>query len=320
MQEYEQPAFVDDLNIELTSESNMISYEQYLQENKSEVVHKRQQIDLNDRENYIDTQLRKVIVDRNEKVADFENQIHSLKQQLRTIVESHKTLSTTVDVLKMESKEKEDKYLDEIIELEKKKKALDNVVYKMGQSTQMMHMLTKPQDFYDKTHKIALGYQHPLYLTQAQRKVPDSYCGHMIVKKHDALSVNDTEETLILAEDSRNKMLEKQNDLIIQEKKVNITPIYYVALNKLSDHFVKHFVPKKYKKSFEIKEKELLFENERLLEHILYQDVMCIALHDDVGSKYVMPVNDICLEYAELEKSCIAEHSKVFELEADLVK
>ncbi|GKA15414.1 hypothetical protein Tco_0695161 [Tanacetum coccineum] len=74
------------------------------------------------------------------------------------------------------------------------------------------------------------------------------------------------------------------------------------------------------KKSFEIKEKELLFENERLLEHILYQDVMCIALHDDVGSKCVTPVNDNCLEYAELEKSCIAEHSKVLELKVDLVK
>ncbi|GJZ35338.1 hypothetical protein Tco_0581155 [Tanacetum coccineum] len=61
-----------------------------------------------------------------DKVADFENQIHSLKQQLNATVESHKTLSTTVDVLKMESKAKEDKYLYEITDLEKKNKALDN--------------------------------------------------------------------------------------------------------------------------------------------------------------------------------------------------
>ncbi|GJZ70167.1 retrovirus-related pol polyprotein from transposon TNT 1-94 [Tanacetum coccineum] len=79
--------------------------------------------------------LSEVIVDRNAKVADFENQIQSLKLLLNATVESHKTLSTTVDALKMESKAKEDKYLDEIIELENKKKSLDNVVYKMGQST-----------------------------------------------------------------------------------------------------------------------------------------------------------------------------------------
>ncbi|GJR15207.1 hypothetical protein Tco_0797859 [Tanacetum coccineum] len=65
-----------------------------------------------------------VIVDRNAKFADFEKQIQTLKLQLSATVESHKTLSTTIDVLKQESKVKEDKYLDDIIDLEKKKKAL----------------------------------------------------------------------------------------------------------------------------------------------------------------------------------------------------
>ncbi|GJR18262.1 retrovirus-related pol polyprotein from transposon TNT 1-94 [Tanacetum coccineum] len=153
----------------------------------------------------------KVIVDKNAKVADFENQIHSLNQQLNATVESHKTLSTTVDVLKMESNAKEDKYLDEIIDLEKKNKALDNVIYKMGQSAKVLAL----------------------------------YCGNTIVKQHDALSVIDTEETLELVEESRIKMHSKQNDLIVQEKKVNIVPIDYVALNNLSEHFVKHFVPQK---------------------------------------------------------------------------
>ncbi|GKE96817.1 hypothetical protein Tco_1581672 [Tanacetum coccineum] len=111
----------------------------------------------------------------------------------------------------------------------------------MGQSTQTMHMLTKPQVFYNESHKTTLGYQNPLYLTQAQRKVLALYCGRTIVKTHDALSVMDTEETLILAEEIRLKMHAKQNDPIAKDKKVNISPIDYVALNKLS----KHFVPQK---------------------------------------------------------------------------
>ncbi|GKE58635.1 hypothetical protein Tco_1497820 [Tanacetum coccineum] len=196
----------------------------------------RQKFDLNDKEKYIDGQLREVIFDRNAKVAYFQNQIHTLKLQLSATVESHKNLSTTIDVLKKESKAKEDKYLEEIIDLEKKKKALDNVVYKMGQSTQTMHMLTKPQVFYDESHKTTLGYQKPS--NSSQTKVTSLYCGHTIVKLHDTLFVMDIEETLILAEESRLKMHAKQNDPISKDKKVNIAPIDYAALNKLFEHFV----------------------------------------------------------------------------------
>ncbi|GKC06321.1 reverse transcriptase domain-containing protein, partial [Tanacetum coccineum] len=156
------------------------------------------------------SELRKVIVDKNAKVADFEEQIYSLKLQLNATVESHKTLSTTVECLKQESKQKENKYLDEIIDLQNKKKAFDNVIYKMD-----------------------------------RRKVPALYDGHTIVKTHAALSVTDTEETLKLAEDSRLKMLAKQNDPTLKEKKVKICPVDYVALNKLSEHFVKNCVPQK---------------------------------------------------------------------------
>ncbi|GKC05376.1 hypothetical protein Tco_0996986 [Tanacetum coccineum] len=115
----------------------------------------------------------------------------------------------------------------------------------MGQSTQTMHMLTKPQAFYDETHKIALGYQNPFYLSQARWKVHALYDGNTIVKTQIALSVTDSEENLELAEESMLKMLAKQNDPSLKEKKVNIAPVDYVALIKISEHFIKHFVPQK---------------------------------------------------------------------------
>nr|GEZ88640.1 hypothetical protein [Tanacetum cinerariifolium] len=62
---------------------------------------------------------------------------------------------------------------------------------------------------------------------------------------HATLYVIDIEKTLKLAEVSRLNMHAKQNDLIMQERKVNIATIDYVALNKLSGHFVKHCVPQK---------------------------------------------------------------------------
>ncbi|GKB29700.1 retrovirus-related pol polyprotein from transposon TNT 1-94 [Tanacetum coccineum] len=227
----------------IINETLIAELERYKEQVK--IFEQRQKFDLNDGEKYINGQLRRVIFDRNAKVATFEKQIHSLKLQLNATVESHKILSTTNECLNKESKDKEDKYLDEVIDLQKKNKALDNVVYKIGQSMQTMHILTKPQAFYDESHKTALCYQNSFYLSQARRKVPALYYGDTIVKKHDALFVPDTEETLDLAEESRLKMLAKQNDPRLKDKKVDFTPVNYVALNKISEHFVKHFVPLK---------------------------------------------------------------------------
>ncbi|GKG36434.1 hypothetical protein Tco_0444112 [Tanacetum coccineum] len=106
-----------------------------------------------------------------------------------------------------------------------------------------MPMLMKPQVFYDDTHKQALGYQNLLYLQKAQRIKPTLYDDSVISKKYDVISMIDDEETLILEEESRSKMLEKQNDPISKEKKINISPIDYSKLNKLSEDFGKHFVP-----------------------------------------------------------------------------
>ncbi|GKD03294.1 hypothetical protein Tco_1178268 [Tanacetum coccineum] len=179
---------------------------------------------------------------------------------------------------------KEDKYLDEIIELEKQKKALDNVIYKMGQSTQTMHIFSKPQAFYDETHKIALGYQNPLYLSQAQRKVPALYCGYTIVK-HVALSVIDTEETLELAEESLHKEITDMKEVFTQ----------------METEAAKCSVERK---TFEIKEKELLLENDHLLELVISQDLV----HTTVNTLAAIA------DYKHMEKSYLDEYKENLEL------
>ena len=65
----------------------------------------------------------------------------------------------------------------------------------------------------------------------------------MLFNKHDVISVVDEEETLSLEEESRSKMLAKQNDPMSKKKKVNISLINYVELNKLFEDFGKCFVP-----------------------------------------------------------------------------
>ncbi|GJX88031.1 hypothetical protein Tco_0340045 [Tanacetum coccineum] len=58
-----------------------------------------------------------------------------------------------------------------------------------------------------------------------------------------AIVIPDSEETLMLAEDSRSKMLLKQQDPMVLENKVNTTRVDYDVLNQLSQDFEKRFVP-----------------------------------------------------------------------------
>ncbi|GJU59531.1 retrovirus-related pol polyprotein from transposon TNT 1-94 [Tanacetum coccineum] len=107
--------------------------------------------------------------------------------------------------LKFDFKIREDELLDKQIELEKKIKELDNILLKHGQSIQTMHMLTtKPYSFYHTEQKMALD-------------------------KHDPPVMNDSEETLQLAQESRLKM---------QKLNKEIQPANYEKINKLSEVFV----------------------------------------------------------------------------------
>ncbi|GKA84543.1 retrovirus-related pol polyprotein from transposon TNT 1-94 [Tanacetum coccineum] len=77
---------------------------------------------------------------------------------------------------------------------------------------------------------------------KAQQLEPKLYCGS-IIEKTNAIVIPDSEETLLLAEESRSKMLLKQKDPMMLEKKVNTTPVDYAALNQLYKDFETRFVP-----------------------------------------------------------------------------
>nr|GEX00286.1 hypothetical protein [Tanacetum cinerariifolium] len=71
---------------------------------------------------------------------------------------------------------------------------------------------------------------------------PKLYNGS-VIQKTNAIVIHDFEETLIFAEESRSKMLLKQKDPMMSEKKVNTKPIDYAILNQLSQDFETRFVP-----------------------------------------------------------------------------
>ncbi|GJS59480.1 integrase, catalytic region, zinc finger, CCHC-type containing protein [Tanacetum coccineum] len=182
-----------------------------------------------EQETHLSRELYTAISVRYRKVSEYENQVFSQQTEMKNLNNHIAFLKKNFETLKKESSEKYEKNISEIVDLEKEKKELENIVFKVGPSA--MHMLTKPQNFYDETHKTALCYQIPLYLSQARWKQPVLYNGHVLIDKHNPISVCDSEETLILAEESRLKMLEKQTV-------VNTKPIDYSKLNKIYEYIV----------------------------------------------------------------------------------
>ncbi|GJY91306.1 hypothetical protein Tco_0506502 [Tanacetum coccineum] len=246
-------------------------------------------------------------------------------------------------------------------------------------------MLTKPQVFYDNAHKQALGYQNPFYLKKAQRIKPILYDGIVISDKHVVMPVINDEETLILEEESRSKMSEKEKDPKDIKQNISHKPIDYVKLNRLSEDLGKHFVsqqeltakqafwfhmsnptikssvaslvkmeaPKELHKDYtdahsemvngtvqqpiidkqclEIAKKELLLENDRILQQIMSQDVLLTMMNSMSSNGKSMNMerkrnescdkcfnldaelfktqnahNDLLKSYSQLEKHCIS--------------
>nr|GEU72085.1 retrovirus-related Pol polyprotein from transposon TNT 1-94 [Tanacetum cinerariifolium] len=163
----------------------------------------RLDIDLSCLEKMIDSQMDDMI---KEKLA-LKEKVDSLEQNLSKRIKEKECLLETFNVFQNKSKEKENKYIETKIDLEKMIKELNNIVFKVGQSAQTVHMLTKPQSFYDNVHKQAVGYQNPFYLKKAQRIKPTLYDGIVISEKHVAMPVIDDEKTLILEEESRSKII-----------------------------------------------------------------------------------------------------------------
>ncbi|GJT42317.1 integrase, catalytic region, zinc finger, CCHC-type containing protein [Tanacetum coccineum] len=146
-------------NQEKNNESLTAELERYIERVKT--FEQRLNIDLSTREKMIDPQMDDMI---KEKLA-LKQQIDSLEHNLSNQIKEKESLLQTFTVFKNESKEKESKYMDKEINLEKKIKELDNIVYKVGQSAQTVHididfgrsqskMLAKQNDLISKEKKI----------------------------------------------------------------------------------------------------------------------------------------------------------------------
>ncbi|GJS79300.1 retrovirus-related pol polyprotein from transposon TNT 1-94 [Tanacetum coccineum] len=342
---YEQTHLVNYLENKITSDSNIIPYSQYLIETQNETVQdtnsstkqdamilsmfeqlsnqvtncnkvnkdnllaneslsvelgrykervklleERKNMDLSTREKLI---MDDIIREKNTQFADFKKEINYLKQTLSEQSNKKELLTKTFNVFKNESKEKEAMNVDKEIALENNVKELDNIVCKMGQSAQTVHMLTK--------HKTML------------------YDSSVIAKETNVISIADSEETLMLEKESRFKMLLKQSDPMVLEKKAprelpKVTEVQTI-FNKMEAAVQQYFVDKQ---CFEIQKKQFLIENDRLLNQIISQDIVNIVVNSSLDINTYMNLNSSAamnnsVNYAKMCNKCL-------ELEAELIK
>ncbi|GJT50569.1 retrovirus-related pol polyprotein from transposon TNT 1-94 [Tanacetum coccineum] len=186
------------INLENKSVNDTLTAELERYKEQVKVLKEGQNVDLRSKDNVSDTCAQSVEIDL-------------LKQTLSEHLKEKESLLQTVTLLKNDFKKEESRNIDREIALEKQIKHLDNIVFKRDQSAQTVHMLTKPQFFYDNTTKQALGFQNPFYLQKAQQSKPKLYVGDIIVQTN-PIVIPDSEETLTLAEESRSKMLLKHKD------------------------------------------------------------------------------------------------------------
>ncbi|GJV83718.1 hypothetical protein Tco_1523616 [Tanacetum coccineum] len=202
----------------ITSDSNIIPYSQYVTESQQAAVQnsnssaQQDALILSVIEQLKKTSKKIQVVNCTKINLDNKSVNDTLTAELERYKEQVKVLKEgqNVDLRSNDnvSDSKESRNIDREIALEKKIKQLDNIVFKRDQSAQTVYMLTKPQFFYDHTTKQALGFQNPFYLKKAQQLEPKLYDGN-VIKNTSAIVILDSEETLMLAEKSRSKMLFK---------------------------------------------------------------------------------------------------------------
>ncbi|GJV00067.1 integrase, catalytic region, zinc finger, CCHC-type containing protein [Tanacetum coccineum] len=157
-----------------------------------ELYERRVKFELTNREQKINEQLRIVISDHNHKEENLKRELHSIKLQLAFTINHNKLIVQEVTSLKNDFKQKENKYLEEFLDM----KALK------------------------EKNKVAIGYKNPLCITREKQVHPALYNGQETIKtNHVPAIVHNSEDTLEIAEITRKKMNDKMKDLECVKKK-----------------------------------------------------------------------------------------------------
>nr|GEW12933.1 hypothetical protein [Tanacetum cinerariifolium] len=141
---HEQPA----QHVSVTTQNNVVdkslTAELATYKEQVKVYERRSIFELTEQEQKIYEQLRIVITDRNIREENLKRELHSVKMQLASTINHNKSMVEEVTSLKKDFKQKENKYLEEFLDMKALKEKVEDKLYKKDQSLQTVHMLFKP--------------------------------------------------------------------------------------------------------------------------------------------------------------------------------
>nr|GEX63373.1 integrase, catalytic region, zinc finger, CCHC-type, peptidase aspartic, catalytic [Tanacetum cinerariifolium] len=146
------------VNISLTIE--LTTYKEQV-----ELYERRAKFELTEREQKINEQLRLVISDHNFKEETLKKELHSIKLQLASTINHNKLMVEEVTFLKKDFKHKENKYLEDFLDMKSLKEKVKDRLIKQDQSLQTVHMLCRPKTYYNELNKRIT----PTGLTEGER-------------------------------------------------------------------------------------------------------------------------------------------------------
>nr|GEW99906.1 hypothetical protein [Tanacetum cinerariifolium] len=152
-----QPNCVVDSAAEYTGDSNIILYDQYTAQcvyvkahtkvvdaslmaelttykEQVKLYERRAKFKLTEREQKIEEQIKIVITDRNIKEEYMKKEFHSVKMQLNSTINHNKSMLEEVTPLKKDFKPKENKNLEEFLDMKSLKEKVDDKLFKQDQS------------------------------------------------------------------------------------------------------------------------------------------------------------------------------------------
>ncbi|GKA38466.1 retrovirus-related pol polyprotein from transposon TNT 1-94 [Tanacetum coccineum] len=219
-----------------------------------------------------------IIWDKDAQFANLEKEINSFKQTLSKQLKEKESLTKIFNVFKNESKEKEARNIDKEIALEKKVKELN-----------------------------------------IKRVIQNAF-----LKQSDANGLKKRKLTTKQIDYRVNRLTKDFGKCFVPQRELSIEQALHPIINQSASSPVKIEAPwelPKYhidKQCFEIQKKQFLFENDRLLDQIISQDIMNIVVNSSVDPNTSVNVNSSVamiesVNYVEICNKCL-------ELEAELIK
>nr|GEV37291.1 retrovirus-related Pol polyprotein from transposon TNT 1-94 [Tanacetum cinerariifolium] len=229
----EQSNIMNNSETKITSDSNIILYYQYLNESQYTTVQNSSSPEKHDDLIlYVIEQLKTQVVNCTKINQDNKNVNEILTAEFERYKDHVRIL-------------KEQNNVDNASESCAQSLEIDNLKHTLSEHLKekesLKQMVTLLKNNFQKEESRNIDRELALE-KQAQQLEPKLYDGS-VIQKTDAIVIRDSMETLMLEDESRSKMLQKQKDPMMSERKVNTKPVDYAAVNQLSKDFETRFVP-----------------------------------------------------------------------------